>query len=55
MQICLVDVLPILNSRQNQLKHEQFPPQNDYFAILQSNTLKPVHYLIKYEEVLPHQ
>ena len=37
-----------------QLKHKQLPPQID-FAILQNNTLKPVHYLIKYEEVLPHQ
>ena len=25
------------------------------FALLQDNTLKPVHYLIKHEEVLPHQ
>ena len=38
----------------NQLKHKQLPPQND-FAILQDNTLKPVHYLIKHEENLPHQ
>ena len=38
----------------NQLKHKQLPPQID-FAILQDNTLKPVHYLIKHEEILPHQ
>ena len=38
----------------NQLKQEQLPPQID-FAILQHNTLKTVHYLIKHEEVLPHQ
>ena len=38
----------------NQLKHKQLPPQID-FAILQNNTLKPVHYLIKHEEILPHQ
>ena len=38
----------------NQLKHKQLPPQND-FALLQDNTLKPVHYLIKHEEMLPHQ
>ena len=38
----------------NQLKHTQLPPQID-FAIIQDSTLKPVHYLIKYEEVLPHQ
>ena len=38
----------------NQLKHKQFPPQID-FALLQNGTLKPVHYLIKQEEILPHQ
>ena len=38
----------------NQLKHKQLPPQID-FALLQDNTLKPVHYLIKHEELLPHQ
>ena len=38
----------------NQLKHKQLPPQND-FALLQNGTLKPVHYLIKQEEILPHQ
>ena len=38
----------------NQLKHKQLPPQID-FALLQDGTLKPVHYLIKHEEFLPHQ
>ena len=38
----------------NQLKHEHLPPRID-FTFLQNNTLKPVHYLIKHEEVLPHQ
>ena len=38
----------------NQLKHKHIPPQID-FALLQDNTLKPVHYLIKHEEILPHQ
>ena len=38
----------------NQLKHKQLPPQID-FGLLQDNTLKPVHYLIKHEEILPHQ
>ena len=38
----------------NQLKHKQLPPQID-LAILQNNTLKPVHYLSKQEEVLLHQ
>ena len=38
----------------NQIKHKHLPPHID-FTILQNNTLKPVHYLIKHEEVLPHQ
>ena len=38
----------------NQLKHKQHPPQID-FALVQDNTLKPVHYLIEHEEILPHQ
>ena len=38
----------------NQLKHKQLPPQI-HFALLQDNALKPVHYLIKHEEILPHQ
>ena len=38
----------------NQLKHKQLPPQFD-FPILQNNTIKPVHYLIKHEGILPHQ
>ena len=38
----------------NQLKHKLLPPHID-FTILQNNKPKPVHYLIKHEEVLPHQ
>ena len=38
----------------NQLKHKQLPPKID-FALLQNGTLQPVHYLIKHEELLPHQ
>ena len=38
----------------NQVKHKQLPPQID-FALLQNGTLKPVRYLIKLEEILPHQ
>ena len=38
----------------NQLKHKNLPLQND-FALLQDNSLKPVHYLIKHEEIFPHQ
>ena len=38
----------------NQLKHKQLPPQIG-FAMLKNNSLKPVHYLIQHEEILPHQ
>ena len=38
----------------NQLKHKQLPPQID-FALLQNGTLKPVHYIIKHEEILPQE
>ena len=38
----------------NQLKRQQFPQQIE-FAVLQNNALKPVYFLIKLEEVLPHQ
>ena len=38
----------------NQIKHKQLPTQI-VFAILQNDTPKPVHYLIKHEEILPHQ
>ena len=38
----------------NHLKHKQLPPQID-FALLQDGTLETVHYLIKHEEILPHQ
>ena len=40
--------------QKHQLKHKQLPSQI-YFAILQDSTLKPVHYIIKHEEVLPRQ
>ena len=38
----------------NQFKQKILPKQIG-FAILQDNTLKPVHYLIEHEQVLPHQ
>ena len=45
---------PNTELQSNQLEHKQHPLQIE-FALLQNNTLKPVHYLIKHEEVLPHQ
>ena len=41
-------------SQINQLKHKQLPSQID-LSLLQNGTLKPVQYLIKHEELLPHQ
>ena len=38
----------------SQLKQKQLPPQID-FAILQNNSVTPVHYLIQHEEKLPRQ
>ena len=40
--------------QKNQLTHKQLKLRIG-FAIIQDSTLKPVHYLIKHEEVLPHQ
>ena len=34
----------------HQLRHKQLPPQID-FSIMKDNQLKPVHYLLKYEEI----
>ena len=39
----------------NHLKHKQLPPQIDFAVLQDDSTLKPVHYLIKHEEDLPHQ
>ena len=34
----------------HQLRHKQLPPQID-FSIMKNNQLKPVHYLVKHEEI----
>ena len=34
----------------HQLRHKQLPPQRD-FSIMKDNQLKPVHYLVKHEEI----
>ena len=34
----------------HQLKHKQLPPEID-FAIMEDNQFKPVHYLVKDEEI----
>ena len=36
----------------SELKHKQLPPHIDF---ANNNTLQPLHFLIKHEEVLPHQ
>ena len=34
----------------HQLRHKQLPPQMD-FSIMKDNQLRPVHYLVKHEEI----
>ena len=38
----------------HQLRHKQLPPQID-FSIMKDNLLKPVHYLVKHEEIKYNQ
>ena len=38
----------------HQLRHKQLPPQID-FSIMNDNRLKPVHYLVKHEEIKYNQ
>ena len=38
----------------HQLRHKQLPPQID-FSIMKDNQLKPVHYLVKREEIKYNQ
>ena len=38
----------------HQLRSKQLPPQID-FSIMKDNQLKPVHYLVKYEEIKYNQ
>ena len=40
--------------QKHQLRHEQLPPQID-FSIMKENQLKPVHYLVKHEEIKYNQ
>ena len=54
MQICSFAPLQKIELQLNPLKQKQLPPQID-FAILQNDTLPPVHYLLKHEEILPYQ
>ena len=38
----------------HQLRHNRLPTQID-FSIMKDNQLKPVHYLVKYEEIKNNQ
>ena len=38
----------------HQLRHEQWPPQI-IFSIMKDDQLKPVHYLVKHEEIKYNQ
>ena len=39
----------------NQLKHKQLLPQIHFSTTTHDNQIKPVHYLVKYETVIPSQ
>ena len=36
-----------------QLQYETLPPHIDFLQLKNDNILKPIHYLVKHEEVLP--
>ena len=44
-----------INNKTCQLQHKTFPPHIDFLQLKNDNILKPIHYLIKHEDVLPTQ
>ena len=54
----VADMLPRTFTKEqlqvHQLRHKQLPPQID-FSIMKDNELKPVHYLVKHEEIKCNQ
>ena len=38
-----------------QLQHKRFPPHIDFLQRKPNNTLKPISYLVKHEDVIPTQ
>ena len=44
-----------INNKTCQLQHKTLPPHIDFLQLKNDNILKPIHYLIKHEDVLPTQ
>ena len=44
-----------INAKTCQLQHKTLPPHIDFLQLKQYNILKPIHYLVKHEDVLPTQ
>ena len=44
-----------INNKTCQLQHKILPPHIDFLQLKNDNILKPIHYLIKHEDVLPTQ
>ena len=42
-----------INNKTCQLQHKTLPPHIDFLQLKNDNILKPIHYLIKHEDVLP--
>ena len=44
-----------INNKTGQLQHKTLPPPIDFLQLKNDNISKPIHYLIKHEDVLPTQ
>ena len=44
-----------INTKTCQLQHKTLPPHIDFLQLKNNNILKPIHYVVKHEDVLPTQ
>ena len=44
-----------LTNSQCQIEHKNLPPQIEFTQLSSTNSLTPVHYLVKHEEIFPTQ
>ena len=44
-----------INNKTYQLQQKTVPPHIDFLQLKNDNILKPIHYLVKHEDVLPTQ
>ena len=44
-----------INNKTCQIQHKTLPPLIDFLKLKNDNILKPYHYLVKHEDVLPTQ